>query len=168
MTGFDPENLSKELDIPMQYVVAQGGEYFFLPSITTLGKIATNAVWARSYDPPWTIVVPRMQILRGWFLKKNGLHITSNCTFVKSSWILTTFQFVPPQPKLWIWVVREIFDEFLTKYKDAECNGVAVHSWLELETSMGADLLSESVTQTIKLRWILYILCCVLITDRLT
>jgi deferrochelatase/peroxidase EfeB len=40
MTGYDAENLSKELSIPMEFVVAQGGEYFFLPSITTLKQIA--------------------------------------------------------------------------------------------------------------------------------
>ncbi|KAF8810963.1 Dyp-type peroxidase [Phlegmacium glaucopus] len=42
MTGHDAENLSKELNIPMQFVIAQGGEYFFLPSITTLEKISST------------------------------------------------------------------------------------------------------------------------------
>jgi Dyp-type peroxidase family len=40
MTGYDAENLSKELQIPMDFIIAQGGEYFFLPSITTLTKIS--------------------------------------------------------------------------------------------------------------------------------
>jgi len=40
MTGYDADNLSKELPIPMQFVIAQGGEYFFQPSITALKKIS--------------------------------------------------------------------------------------------------------------------------------
>jgi len=42
MIGYDAEDLSKELPIPMQFVIAQGGEYFFLPSITTLKQISTT------------------------------------------------------------------------------------------------------------------------------
>jgi Dyp-type peroxidase family len=42
MTGHDAENLSKELPIPMEFVIAQGGEYFFLPSITTLKKMTDS------------------------------------------------------------------------------------------------------------------------------
>jgi Dyp-type peroxidase family len=40
MTGYDAEDLPKALSIPMEFVIAQGGEYFFLPSMTTLGRIA--------------------------------------------------------------------------------------------------------------------------------
>jgi len=42
MTGYDTEKLSKQLSIPMEFVVAQGGEYFLLPSISTLNKISTT------------------------------------------------------------------------------------------------------------------------------
>ena len=42
MTGYDAEKLSKKLSIPMEFVVAQGGEYFFLPSISTLNKISST------------------------------------------------------------------------------------------------------------------------------
>jgi hypothetical protein len=44
MTGYDADNLSKELSIPSEFVIAQGGEYFFLPSITTLKQISGSRV----------------------------------------------------------------------------------------------------------------------------
>ena len=39
------------------------------------------------------------------------------------------------------------FDELLDKYKDDEGKVSAVRSWPELETLMGEQLLSQSVTQ---------------------
>jgi hypothetical protein len=39
------------------------------------------------------------------------------------------------------------FDELLDKYKDDEGNVPAVRSWPELETLMGEELASESVTK---------------------
>lgn len=44
MTGYDAEKLSEKLTIPEQYVIAQGGEYFFLPSLATLKGIAENTI----------------------------------------------------------------------------------------------------------------------------
>lgn len=43
MTGTDAENLSQVLKISQEFVVAQGGEYFFLPSLSTLRIIAQSA-----------------------------------------------------------------------------------------------------------------------------
>lgn len=42
MTGYDAENLTEELEIDQEFVVAQGGEYLFLPSMKTLKAIATT------------------------------------------------------------------------------------------------------------------------------
>jgi Dyp-type peroxidase family len=39
MTGYDVDDLSKPLSIPKEFVIPQGGEYFFLPSMTTLREI---------------------------------------------------------------------------------------------------------------------------------
>jgi len=36
MTGYDATGTNKTLKMPEEFVVAQGGEYFFLPSITAL------------------------------------------------------------------------------------------------------------------------------------
>jgi hypothetical protein len=41
MTGYDADNLTKQLTIPNQFIIAQGGEYFFLPSLTLLRTMAT-------------------------------------------------------------------------------------------------------------------------------
>ena len=41
MTGYDADNLTKSLTIPSQFIIAQGGEYFFLPSLTLLHTLAT-------------------------------------------------------------------------------------------------------------------------------
>jgi hypothetical protein len=43
MTGHDAENLSKELSIPQQFIIAQVGGYF-LPSLTTFKKIAETTI----------------------------------------------------------------------------------------------------------------------------
>lgn len=43
------------------------------------------------------------------------------------------------------------FDELLDKYKDDEGNVPAVRSWPELETLMGDQLVSESITQGFQL-----------------
>ena len=40
MSGYQPKDVAKELVLPQDYVVPQGGEYYFLPSMTTLRKIA--------------------------------------------------------------------------------------------------------------------------------
>ena len=40
MTGYDADDLSKTLSLPTQFVISQGGQYFFLPSITTLNQIS--------------------------------------------------------------------------------------------------------------------------------
>jgi hypothetical protein len=40
MTGYNPTVLTKELGLPRDFVISQGGEYFFLPSMTTLKMIA--------------------------------------------------------------------------------------------------------------------------------
>jgi Dyp-type peroxidase family len=40
MSGYNAQDLSKRLPLPTQWVIAQGGEYFFLPSITTLKTIS--------------------------------------------------------------------------------------------------------------------------------
>jgi hypothetical protein len=39
LIGTDVDNLSKELVIPDEFVIAQGGEYLFLPSLKTLREI---------------------------------------------------------------------------------------------------------------------------------
>jgi hypothetical protein len=43
MTGMDAENLSQVLKVSQEFVVAQGGEYFFLPCLSTLRIIAQSA-----------------------------------------------------------------------------------------------------------------------------
>ncbi|KIK62637.1 hypothetical protein GYMLUDRAFT_506542 [Collybiopsis luxurians FD-317 M1] len=43
MTGLDPHKQSDEFSIPLQFVEARGGEYFFMPSISTLNKITTRS-----------------------------------------------------------------------------------------------------------------------------
>ncbi|KAF5380290.1 hypothetical protein D9757_007918 [Collybiopsis confluens] len=40
MTGANPEKPTDKLSIPFRFVEARGGEYFFMPSISTLNKIA--------------------------------------------------------------------------------------------------------------------------------
>jgi hypothetical protein len=39
MIGYDVDDLSKKLKMPHEFVVSQGGEYFFLPSMKTLRDI---------------------------------------------------------------------------------------------------------------------------------
>ena len=34
--GVDPKDQSKQLDLPVDWVIPKGGEYFFTPSITAL------------------------------------------------------------------------------------------------------------------------------------
>ncbi|KAF5380293.1 hypothetical protein D9757_007911 [Collybiopsis confluens] len=42
MTGANPEKPTEKLSIPFRFVEARGGEYFFMPSISTLNKIANE------------------------------------------------------------------------------------------------------------------------------
>ncbi|KAF8621453.1 hypothetical protein AX15_007804 [Amanita polypyramis BW_CC] len=44
LSGFDPQDPSKELALPMDWVVPRGGEYFFSPSIDGLKFIANKSV----------------------------------------------------------------------------------------------------------------------------
>lgn len=44
MTGYNANDLSKELTIPQQFVIAEGGEYFFLPSLTLLKEIVETTI----------------------------------------------------------------------------------------------------------------------------
>lgn len=39
MTGYDKDDVAKPLELPTDWVVPQGGEYFFLPSMATLQTI---------------------------------------------------------------------------------------------------------------------------------
>ncbi|KIK62635.1 hypothetical protein GYMLUDRAFT_260319 [Collybiopsis luxurians FD-317 M1] len=43
MTGLNLTKTSEKLSVPLQFVEARGGEYFFMPSISTLDKIATDS-----------------------------------------------------------------------------------------------------------------------------
>ncbi|KAH7884111.1 DyP-type peroxidase [Phlebopus sp. FC_14] len=43
MTGYDAADTSKKLQLPKEFVIAEGGEYLFLPSISTLKKIASGS-----------------------------------------------------------------------------------------------------------------------------
>ncbi|KAF5392269.1 hypothetical protein D9757_001575 [Collybiopsis confluens] len=43
MTGANPNKPTDKLSVPLRFVEARGGEYFFIPSISTLNKIATTS-----------------------------------------------------------------------------------------------------------------------------
>lgn len=43
-TGTDPSDLSAELVMPRDFVVARGGEYFWVPSLKALGQLSRGEV----------------------------------------------------------------------------------------------------------------------------
>jgi hypothetical protein len=43
MSGANPTSQADKLVFPIQFIESRGGEYFFVPSISTLNKIAAGS-----------------------------------------------------------------------------------------------------------------------------